>query len=163
MFLAVWAQIIKSNLLYPIFFSSQLSINHQVHHKVSVLIIWVNVYKSVQHNTWLMVISTLKHFVWPEPQNNEIDFIKFYLYSSSIDDETEVHRRWYLLTITKLVNEEFGVIMHDITEKWGKKGCMAFGVRDPVLNTTLTSYWLHDLEQLSTGVGSSCLKFVRIK
>lgn len=57
------------------------------------MIISVIICKSVQHNTWLTLISSPKLIASLEPQNSDIDFIKFYLYSSLTDDETEVERR----------------------------------------------------------------------
>lgn len=68
-----------------------------------------------------MGVSTPEHIIQLDLQNSEIDFIKFYLYFSSIDDQTAVQRRWYLLTSQKSVNEVYEVIMHDVTEKMKNK------------------------------------------
>lgn len=39
-----------------------------------------------------MQVSSSEHVVSLELQNDETDFVNFYLYSSLIDDETEVQR-----------------------------------------------------------------------
>lgn len=64
-----------------------------------------------------MLVFPSKHIVSRETQNNEIGFIEFDLYFSSIDDKPELQKSWSLTDITKSVDGGYGGIPHDITEQ----------------------------------------------
>lgn len=63
-----------------------------------------------------MLVFSSKHIVSRETQNNEIGFIEFDLYFSSIGDKPELQKCWYLMDITKSVDGGYGGTLHDITE-----------------------------------------------
>lgn len=74
-----------------------------------------------------MLVFPSKHIVSRETQNNEIGFIEFDLYFSSIDDKPELQKSWSLTDITKSVDGGYGGIPHDITEQWNEKDGRSLG------------------------------------